>query len=136
MRNKLKNHRGAAAVEFLFVLPILLFFLFGIVEFGLLLYNKAMITNASREGARVGITYTPKASVTDIENRVKAYCKENLMITFDSTPSEPKLDPPPVPCVNTGDELKVTVIYTYDFLMGSFFFPSLDLKGETVMRCE
>ena len=49
-----KNNKGASAVEFALVLPILIVLLFGIVEFGLLMYNKAVITNASREGARDG----------------------------------------------------------------------------------
>lgn len=53
----LKN-KGAAVVEFAVVLPILLLLVFGIIEFGFLLYNKAMLTNASREAARVGIVYT------------------------------------------------------------------------------
>ena len=52
-----KNQKGAAIVEFAIVLPLILMFLFGILEFGLLMYNKAMITNASREGARLGIVY-------------------------------------------------------------------------------
>ena len=47
-----KCQRGAAAVEFAIVLPLLLVFVFGIIEFGFLLYDKAVITNASREGAR------------------------------------------------------------------------------------
>jgi Flp pilus assembly protein TadG len=51
----MNSQRGAAVVEFAFVLPLLLVILFGIIEFSFLLYDKAMLTNASREGARVGI---------------------------------------------------------------------------------
>jgi Flp pilus assembly protein TadG len=47
--------KGASAVEFALVLPLLLVFVFGIIEFGIMLYDKAIITNASREGARVAI---------------------------------------------------------------------------------
>ena len=52
---KLKNQRGASAVEFAVVLFPLVLLVFGIIDFGFLLYNKAMLTNASREGARAGI---------------------------------------------------------------------------------
>ena len=47
---KIKDQDGATVVEFALVLPLLVVFIFGIIEFSLLLYNKAMITNASREG--------------------------------------------------------------------------------------
>ena len=55
---KLKTkQRGAETVEFAIILPILLIILFGIMEYGIVLYDKAVITNASREGARSGIAY-------------------------------------------------------------------------------
>ena len=44
-------------MEFAIVMPLLFVILFGIIEFGILLYDKAMITNASREGARAGIVF-------------------------------------------------------------------------------
>ncbi len=46
--------RGAVAVEFALVAPLILVLLFGIVEFGVMMYNQAVITNAAREGARWG----------------------------------------------------------------------------------
>lgn len=46
--------RGAVAVEFALVLPLLLILLFGIIGFGVMMYNQAVITNAAREGARWG----------------------------------------------------------------------------------
>lgn len=65
--NKVSTERGAALVEFALVFPILLLLLMGIVEFGLLFYNKQVLTNASREGARAGIAYATK---TEIEGTV------------------------------------------------------------------
>ena len=51
------NQKGVAAIEFALMLPVLLLLVFGIIEFSVILYNKAMVTNASREGARAGIAY-------------------------------------------------------------------------------
>ncbi|MGD8892889.1 MAG: pilus assembly protein, partial [Desulfobacterales bacterium] len=51
----IEDQNGATVVEFAIILPLLIVFLFGIIEFGLLLYNKQVITNASREGARAGL---------------------------------------------------------------------------------
>ncbi len=50
-----KLQRGAAAVEFALVLPLLLMIFAGIIEFGVMMYDQAVITNAAREGARWGV---------------------------------------------------------------------------------
>jgi Flp pilus assembly protein TadG len=47
-----KKERGAAAVEFALVLPLLLALVFGIVEFGRLYNAQVVITNAARSAAR------------------------------------------------------------------------------------
>ena len=49
------NERGAVAAEFALLLPVLLTILFGTIEFGMIMYSRELITNASREGARAGI---------------------------------------------------------------------------------
>lgn len=49
MKNK---HSGVAAVEMAIVAPLLFLIIFGIINYSFLLYNKAVITNAAREGAR------------------------------------------------------------------------------------
>ncbi len=54
MTAPLARKRGAVAVEFALTLPLLLILLFGIVEFGVMMYDQAVITNAAREGARWG----------------------------------------------------------------------------------
>jgi Flp pilus assembly protein TadG len=46
------TERGAAAVEFAFVLPILLLLVFGIIEFGRGYNVKVELTGGVREGAR------------------------------------------------------------------------------------
>jgi Flp pilus assembly protein TadG len=44
-----------ALVELALVAPIIIIVLFGIVEFGLIMYSKEVSTNASREGAGLGV---------------------------------------------------------------------------------
>ena len=58
--------RGASMIEFALVLPLLLLLVFGIVEFSVALYDKAVITNASREGARKGVIFRSPA-LTDAQ---------------------------------------------------------------------
>lgn len=66
MRRNPVSASGAAVIEFAFVLPVLLILFFGIIEFSVALYNKALLTNASREAARAGIVYVgPGTTLTD-----------------------------------------------------------------------
>jgi len=55
------NERGAVAAEFALLLPVLLTILFGIIEFGMIMYGREVVTNATRDFSRalldVGVTY-------------------------------------------------------------------------------
>ena len=60
-----RNDRGAAAVEFALVVPILLVMVFGIIDFGLAINRYAMVNNAAREGVR-------EASLGATESEIRA----------------------------------------------------------------
>lgn len=62
--NRNQSECGASAVEFALLLPLLMMLVFGIVEFGLAMYRQAILTNASREGARLGIVQAVPAITT------------------------------------------------------------------------
>lgn len=49
-----REQRGAAAVEFALVLPLLGMLIFGIISFGLAFSDNVALANAVREGARFG----------------------------------------------------------------------------------
>ncbi len=134
MIKRLRCQKGVAAVEFAIILPVLMLIIFGIIEFGLLLYDKQVITNASREGARagtvVGVSRVDDAGILAVMNRYIA----NHLVTFSTTPSLAiTIDPVDRTDMDFGDELTVTVTYDYDFLV----LPgSQTLVAETVMRME
>ena len=136
---KIRNQKGAALVEFAIVLPLLLVLVFGMIEFSIMFYDKAVITNASREGARAGIVYDfpDRISTGDIETIVGNYCSGRL-ITFGSTNQETTTVSGP--CTNAGDTITVSVTYPYDFLVLPNFITtlagSIDLSAVTTMRCE
>lgn len=138
-RRHSKSEHGAAAIEFALVLPVLLLLLFGIIEFGLLLFNKAVLTNAAREGARFGIvSATPRKTDDEIEDTVTSYTAHNL-VTFGS-PNVPAVTPTHVDGQEFGDPLTVTVTYQYQFLVMNSLVPVLDenieLKAESTMNYE
>lgn len=132
------REKGAAAVEFALILPLLLLMLFLIIEFSIALYDKAVITNASREGARMGIVMqpAPRPGAGAISATVNAYCATNLISFGPATP----VTAVSATCVNPGDLLTVNVSYTYSFLVLPNFMGGLTsgitLTGTTVMRCE
>ena len=62
------SDRGAVAVEFALILPLLLVILFGIVQFGITFNRQQGIHAAAREGARIGSL--PGTTSAEIEDRV------------------------------------------------------------------
>lgn len=46
------SERGAAAVEFALILPVLIMMIFGMVDMGMAINAQAVVGNAAREGAR------------------------------------------------------------------------------------
>jgi Flp pilus assembly protein TadG len=141
----LRNKGGIAVIEFAIILPLLLVILFGIIEFGILLYDKAVITNASREGARAGIVaQDPRVADDMIQTVVKNYCK-NYLVTFGTDTIEDS-DIVVSPAYGTrssaafGTDLKVDVNYHYDFFVLPNFVTALlggiNLQATTLMKME
>jgi Flp pilus assembly protein TadG len=143
--------KGAAMVEFALVIPLFLVLAFGIIEFSLMLYDQAVITNASREAARSAIAFrTPKLTIAQIRAVANNYCGTHL-IKFGGGGTTPTVTVTPVPAPATnpitgtaGASITVRVTYTYNFLIigtlldiltgGSFAAPPL--SATTVMNNE
>lgn len=104
--------QGAAAVEFALVLPILLLVFFGMVELSLALYDKAILTNASREGARAGIVLSsPKMTDAQIRAVVLNYTNGSLISL--GTTTAPTVTVEQSTPASFPNPLRVTVSYTY-----------------------
>ena len=139
MKRKHSNQKGSAAVEFALVLPVLVVFVLGIVEFSLALYDKAVITNASREGARAGIVFgDPPLTDGEISGIVGSYC-QNRLITF-GTPPQVTTTVVREGSGASGDDLTVQVQYQYQFLAIPRFVTGItggiQLDAHTIMRME
>lgn len=59
-----RTDRGAAAVEFAILLPLLFLFLGGIIDFGRYMYTRVTVTNAAREGVRALIANDSAGAAT------------------------------------------------------------------------
>lgn len=136
-RSKIANQDGVAAVEFAIILPFLVILIFGMIEFSLVLYNKAMITNASRVGAREEI-----AGFTNTKDLVKNYCDSHLIELGGTKDTVSYGDITVAPVTLTSGVkagVSVTVTYDYNFLFASLIGldqTSISLTGQTIMRNE
>jgi Flp pilus assembly protein TadG len=150
--NALKNQRGASAVEFAILLPLLALLIFGVIEFGILFYNQQVLTNASREGARAAIVGTCLNRLDDsrIAQIVNDYCRYSSagnivdrLVTFAAAKQLPSTSVTPNPrgCgsgVGLGTDLTVTVTYDYAFLAPGILGlgTKKTLTATTVMKME
>jgi Flp pilus assembly protein TadG len=136
-KGRVRNRKGGAAIEAALLLPLTILLIFGMIEFGLLLYNRQIITNASREGARAGIVLrTPRLTDTEIGSVVDAYCQDRLVTFGNAAGPSTSATNAGAACV-FGTDLTVRVTYDYDFLvLTNFGFGPVQLEAETVMRCE
>ena len=146
---RIKDQRGGALIEFAVILPILLLLVGGLMDFGILYYNKQVLTNASREGARAGIVYLVGSdnnkiivNESDIQKVVKDYCDKKRLWNVSSN-KLPVTTAPGVDSLKYPDDLTVTATFTYTFLLSSMlnvlggdFGPTLDISAVTVMRME
>lgn len=79
------SQNGATAVEFAIVLPLMVLLIFAMVEFGLYLFNRQVITNAAREGARYGVVAREdRRTNSQIQTVVQNYSAQHL-VTFGGT---------------------------------------------------
>ncbi len=138
MSFKSKNQSGASAVEFAIILPVLVLLIFGVIEFGFAIFDKVMITHASREGARAGIVFRiPPVTDEEIVDIVNTYLG-NSLITFGG-PASATVTVTRAG-FSSGDALKVSVSYTYTtFVLPRLmtnFGPAFQMGAQTTMRLE
>jgi Flp pilus assembly protein TadG len=75
MRSRARSERGAEIIELILVTPLLLLLIGAMFDFGLAFRNWQILTNAAREGARMGAlpSYACDESTTDIRERITDY---------------------------------------------------------------
>lgn len=154
--NKLnKKEDGAALIEFAIVLPLLLTLIFGTIEFGLFFFNKQVLTNAVREGARRGVVMRSQPRSVSEEDaavvaRVMQFVDNNLVTFGNFSFGEDDVIVYSVVDESTGDpitrveadlgfgkDLIVTANFSYDFLfISTLGIGPIDIKPVSRMKME
>ena len=132
--------RGAAAVEFALLLPMLLLLVFGIIDFGRALNAQITLTQAAREGARVDAvddsTGIPNTSAT-VTTRTQAAATGLSGVAVTVTLCSANAGPTDNASVKASYKFTfVTPVAAISSLFGSTFGSSMTLTATGVMPCE
>ena len=121
------SQSGQAVIEFALSLPMLLVVVMGIFDFGLMFQRYEVVTNAAREGARVGVL--PNYSTADAQARAQQYLTSGGLSSASATivavPGQATFGNP----AKTVSQVTVTVSYPYTY---PFIGPILNLVGGTL----
>lgn len=121
-----KSERGATLVEFAIVIPVLLLFLFGIIEFGWIFNGYITLEAAAKEGARL--------AVIDADREEIALAVKRHAFTFDIDQEE--LENNGIDYGNKrGEKTTVTVNGELPLLVGIFPFINnpFSMEAEAIM---
>lgn len=106
------NQRGAVAAEFAILLPVLLLIVFGTMEFGMMMYGREIVTNATREGARYGIVaQAPPVTSGQMITQATTYLTGTGVNPASVTFSVPAC------CGVTGTPVTMSAIYRYPWFI-------------------
>jgi hypothetical protein len=130
-----RNRQGAAAVEFAIVAPLFFLMVFGMIEFGRAVMVQQVLTNASREGARVAVLDSQTPTASQVVSTVTTYLQNTGIsgATVTINPAEPTT-------AGYGAPVTVTVEIPFgnvSWLPSPWFLgTNIHLKASTVMRRE
>ncbi len=131
----MRSEKGQAAVEFALVLPILLMLIFGLIDFGRILYTKNALTSLSQEAARHASIYYGSEDDAVLKNYVISNAGTldtsaitGNVITFD-------------PTRNSGSDVEVSLTYRLYYITPLVnIIPGIDnpiyITSESTFRAE
>jgi len=126
---RLRDERGASAVEFALIVPLLIVLVLGIAEFGHAFQVSGTLSAAAREGVRVmALQNDPVAARAAVRTAAPS---------LDPGVTDAQIVITPAVCPTTGPTtatVRLTVTYPMPFLT-HFFGSGATLHGTGVMRC-
>lgn len=138
IRKKEKGERGQSLVEFALIVPLFLLLVFAIVDFGMGFYSWITVTNAAREGARIGVVGADSAAITErVNDTAGSLSGPNLTVTVGNASDQGG---------DSGEEVSVSVVYKYELITpvsgimstisGGSLGPNINFSATSKMRLE
>lgn len=122
-RRRARDQRGAAAVEFALVFPLLLLIVFGILDFGWMLMKANLVNNAARDAVRIA---SLDGTYSDIDAALNQGLSNAGIDLGDVTKQISCTNAGGASCTGTsssyaanatsGSTVTVTISYTHDWL--------------------
>jgi Flp pilus assembly protein TadG len=127
-RFQIRNQQGQAMTEFALVMPLLLFLLLAIIQFGIVFNNYITLTDAVRAGARKGavarrLPQPASAVETQVRNAATDLKSSDVQVTVSST-------------WDAGSDVTVTASYPYDIKVLGLVVKSGRLHSTVTERVE
>jgi Flp pilus assembly protein TadG len=116
-----RKRLGSAAVELIVVMPVLVIFLLGTIEFSMLLQARQQLLAAAREGARVGAR---GGSDPEIQAQVTNVLGYTANVNITRTAAAPP---------NTRDNIEVNVSTATTNLVPNLLPMIYNLNGQTLL---
>jgi Flp pilus assembly protein TadG len=135
IHKKGEGERGQSLVEFALIVPLFLLLMFAIVDFGMGFYSWITVTNAAREGARIGAVGADSATITQrVKDTAGSLNNSNLTISVSNAKG------------NSGETVGVTANYQYTLITplsalihlvsGGSMGPNINFSSTSQMRLE
>ena len=104
-KNRRDGEKGQNLVEFAMVVPIFLILVFSIVDFGMGFHAWITVTNAAREGARIGAVGADSATIeARVIDTTSSLAAEDIEVTVVNAQGAP------------GEAVSVDVQYEYELI--------------------
>jgi len=124
--------QGVALVEFALMLPVMVMLVFGAITFTTGLYNKSILTHASRQAVRAWVVTKPILTKDAVQKIALGLCQPQLISYGAGTVTcVPLATGPDAPV--SGDVLTVSVSMTFT---GLYVFNNLQINSQTSMKFE
>ncbi len=128
---------GQSLVEFALIVPVFLMIAFGTIDFGLAFDASITVSNAAREGARVGVTTPTTAAITARVREVAGRLNDsNLTVTVACKTSSGGACSGGMSGAVSGTTVAVTVGYRYPMLTPIAFGTVIPISSTALMRVE
>lgn len=126
------NRMGAAMIEFALVAPLMILFTLGIIEMGRMTMVKQVLTNISREGARMASL--PEATSESVQTQV-----QELLVNSNIQGATITLNPSSISTATSGSLVTVSISVDAEdisWLNTPLFMAGKSVIASTAMRRE